>query len=544
MNPRLALEDLMNQPAALATVTGAATARQHAQTRGWTFVDLDELTIPTEVIATIPARQARELRAVPVAVAEGQVTVAVSNPDDMALRQSLRPLFAGRTLRMAYADPRSLSAKLEAHYSARSEAARLGAAGEASASAAAVASQGGDIGRIETVSETSTAHLFGLWVEQALRDGASDIHVEPTETGLEVRYRVDGLLTSIGQYPLTRQAQIATYIKVEAGMKSDNTLLPDSGVIAYRPAGRQPVDIRVETAPTAWGQSVVMRLQAEIWRPLSELGLSATNERRFRAALAQPHGIILATGATGSGKSTTLYSAIREKIDSTRKIITIEDPVEFKVPAGVSQMSVNEATGLTFEKGLRSMLRQDPNVILLGEIRDTESAETAVNAAMTGHLVLSTLHTNSAADAITRLSRLGIDPFLVASGLLAVVGQALVRRLCEHCRFEYEASAEELAAAGLPVEFAGVTLHDPTPGGCDHCLHGYRGRIPLHEVLLMTDEICDLINDNAPLSKIRDAAHRSGMTTMREDGYEKVRAGVISVHDLNDSTRRNMLEML
>lgn len=530
----------------LMSMESVAQDQEFARSRGWKFVDLETMDIPADVLALLTSREARRLEAIPVAVQDRQVAVAVADPGSVEIMTTLRPQFSGRTMRLVYANPILIRRKVEELYSAGSEAARVAKAGDQQPENPINGADfgGGDIGRIRGTDEGNTAKLFNLIVEEALRKKASDIHIEPTENYLDVRIRVDSKLQLLDRYSSEYGAGLVGLIKVGAQMRPDNLRGPDSGVYIFATSGK-PVDIRVETAPTAWGQTVTMRLQSEIWRKLSTLGLSEKNEKRYRYLLDQPYGMVLATGPTGSGKTTTLYSSVGEKIHPQVKIITLENPVEYKIPSGVTQISVNNDAGMTFAAGLRSILRQDPDVVLVGEIRDQETAETAVDGAMTGHLVFSTLHTNDAAGVIPRLQRLGIDPFLLSSALLGVIGQRLVRKLCAACKVEVVPTREYLIENGFGHEPVPTQpIFEPKPGGCLSCMEGFSGRVPIHEVLIVDEELQKLISDNADVFEITRAAVEGGMTSMRVDGYEKALLGITSLNEVNVNTRSEMTEDL
>jgi type IV pilus assembly protein PilB len=491
--------------------------------------DISNATLSTEVLSEIESSDARHLNVIPVSVSGNRVTIACADPSDIEILNKLRPLLAGKTVSLVAADAASIRRRIDEVYSARHEAAKVAQQlDEAEAKAAEQVETGQDLGRVGQGLEGQNNKLLRLIIEQGIRELASDIHLEPNGHGIEVRNRIDGKLHIRGTYPAEVERGLTTLVKVESQMRTDNRRTPDSGVLLFRPKGSaKAVDIRVETAPCAWGQTVVMRLQNEVWRDLKTLGFSTENEARFRRAIAQPYGVILTTGPTGSGKTTTLYSAVRERINSETKIITLENPIEFKIPEGVTQMSVNDEQGMTFTRGLRSIVRQDPDVVLIGEIRDQETAETAVDAAMTGHLVFSTLHTNDAVGAVPRMTRLGIEPFLLSSSLLAVIGQRLVRRLCTKCKVPYQDE----------VEGKTEDIFKPNPEGCLECFAGYAGRVPIHEVLLVDDSLRELVANDAGQFDILTAARENGMTSMREDGWLKVREGITSVSEIVSNTR-------
>lgn len=517
---------------------------QHAEiarSKGWAYVDLDDeaVQIDPEVIALMEPRAARQYAAIPVAADDATITLAVEDPSDLHKSQELRALFPGRTLRLVYSNPAAIQTRIGTSYSALSEyETRAKRPGRATATTRV---QGGDLGRVASAEDSDTVALLELLLEQATREDASDVHIEPTENGLNVRIRVDGKLKVLERFPSDMTDGLVNVIKVRSSMRQDIRLVPDSGVMPYTIPGGKTIDIRVETTPTAWGQGCVMRLQTDIWRPLSSVGFSERNFARYTRAIGEKTGVVLLTGPTGSGKSTTLYASLREKISPEECIVTLENPIEYKAPEGIRQITMNVDQGMTFGSGLRSILRQDPDIILVGEVRDRETAETAVDAAMTGHLMFSTLHTNDAVGAVPRLIRLGIEPFLVSSSLLCVVGQRLVRRLCTSCRTPYQASATDLddVHGALPdFDMTAGALFAPREGGCKDCEYkGYAGRVPIHEVLLMTADLRVAVAENAPEAHLLALARAGGMTSMREDGLEKALTGLTSLSEVLTTTR-------
>ena len=390
--------------------------------------------------------------------------------------------------------------------------------------------------------EAPIIRLVNSLLFQAVKDRASDIHIEPFERDLMVRFRIDGILYDIITPPKRFQPVIISRVKVMAGLNIAEKRLPQDGRIRIRLAGKD-VDIRVSTVPTAFGERVVMRLldRSSTILQLEELGLIGHKQDVVNQLIHQSHGIILVTGPTGSGKTTTLYAAL-SKINTTDKnIITIEDPIEYQLH-GVGQIQVNPKIELTFASGLRSVLRQDPDVIMVGEIRDVETAKIAIQAALTGHLVFSTLHTNDSCGAITRLLDMGIEPFLVSSSVIAVMAQRLVRRVCQACREPYTPGVEEIAAARpLADRLEGVRSIAPGPG-CPECkLTGYRGRTGIHELLVIDDEVRNLVMRAADSSTIRRAAAAKGMTSLREDGAEKMLAGTTSAEEILRVTQEDLI---
>lgn len=388
---------------------------------------------------------------------------------------------------------------------------------------------------LDDTSDTPVIKLVNLVLSQAVREGASDIHIEPYRDQVKIRKRVDGILYDMYTPPRHAQAKLVSRIKIMAGMDIAEKRLPQDGRIEIRIAQRN-VDIRVSTLPTAFGERVVMRLldKANTLLPLAELGLSEADFRRFRQLITAPHGIILVTGPTGSGKTTTLYSALNVLNTPDINIITIEDPIEYQIN-GISQMQVNARIGLSFSSGLRTIVRQDPDVILVGEIRDGETAQIAIQSALTGHLVFSTLHTNDAASAITRLIDMGVEPFLVASSVNAIMAQRLVRTICPQCREPYLPSPELLQLAGLPFTPQGG-LQFYRGCGCSACQQtGYRGRIGIFELMPLSPAIKNLLLSTSEAGRIKQAAlaePEGGMRSLRDDGIAKVLAGITTLEEV------------
>lgn len=380
--------------------------------------------------------------------------------------------------------------------------------------------------------DSPVVRLVNTIIKQAVNDHASDIHIEPLRDQVRVRFRIDGLLHETTLLPRSTLSTLVTRIKILANLDIAEKRLPQDGRFQVK-YGNKEVDIRVATLPTVFGEKIVMRLLAKntgIMR-IDQLGFSQQNLQAFTGIIRHSYGMLLITGPTGSGKTTTLYAVVNQLNNKESNIVTIEDPVEYVVP-GVNQTQVNNKAGLTFATGLRSLLRQDPDVIMIGEIRDTETAAIAVKAATTGHLVLSTLHTNDAAGAITRLIDMGVEPFLVASSLIGVVSQRLVRVLCPHCKEPYEPVADSPER-----DFLGMQSNQPVtlyrPKGCHNCNNiGYKGRTTIQEVLPVSDVIRQLTKERATEQEIKAQAKREGMITMREVGVQKVLAGITSVREV------------
>jgi type IV pilus assembly protein PilB len=384
----------------------------------------------------------------------------------------------------------------------------------------------------EIVDEAPVVRLVDLIILQAVRQGASDVHVEPQETLVRIRYRIDGTLYHVMTAPKHVRAAAVSRIKIMANMDIAERRLPQDGRIELRVDGRE-IDLRVSTIPTVFGENVVMRIldKRAALVGIDKLGLVGDDNHRFESLVTKPYGIILITGPTGSGKTTTLYAILNRVNKGGVNIITIEDPVEYQL-AGINQVQINPKAGLTFANGLRSFLRQDPDIIMVGEIRDEETARIAIHAALTGHLVLSTLHTNDAAGAVTRMVDMGIEPFLVSSSVIGVVAQRLIRLLCTRCREPYTPPAEVIARYGL----AGPEEPAPTlyrAKGCEACNNiGYKGRIGLFEIMVLDDELRGLVVKEVASDVIKRAAVGAGMRTLQQDGIAKVLNGMTSLEEM------------
>jgi len=388
---------------------------------------------------------------------------------------------------------------------------------------------------LDDTSDAPVIKLVNLILSQAVRDNASDIHIEPYKDRVKIRKRVDGILYDMYTPPKHVQAKLVSRVKIMAKMDIAEKRLPQDGRIEIRIADKN-VDLRVSTLPTAFGERVVMRLldKSSVLLSLTDLGMSERDLATFMQLIKAPHGIILVTGPTGSGKTTTLYSALSVLNKPDINIITVEDPIEYQIN-GISQMQVNPKIDLTFASGLRTIVRQDPDVILVGEIRDLETAEVAIQAALTGHLVFSTLHTNDAASAVTRLIDMGVEPFLVSSSVNAILAQRLVRKICPHCRETYRPSQAYLAQVGLsPGKFGDRVLYRGK--GCPECLNtGYKGRLGIFELMILTDTLKSLIlttSDAGQIKKQALSSLASGMLTLRQDGLRKVLAGTTTLEEV------------
>jgi len=474
-------------------------------------------------------------RMVPVMIDGGELVVATTDPLDVSRLHALE-LAAGVRVKPVLAREKEIAARIEALYSS-SYAPDGGQE--------AVEHQLEGLGDEEDVahlrdmaSEVPVIRLVNQMLVRALESRASDVHIEPFENQLKVRYRIDGILHEVESPPRQLKAAVISRLKILAQLNIAERRLPQDGRIKTRLAGKD-VDLRIATVPTLYGESVVIRLleRGQIFTELDTLGFPPGPLAHFNEMILKPHGMILVTGPTGSGKTTTLYGALQKINDPGKKIITIEDPVEYQL-SGVNQIHVKPQIGLTFANGLRSIVRQDPDVIMVGEIRDAETAEIAVQAALTGHLVFSTLHTNDAAGAISRLLEMGVQDYLLSSSLLGVLAQRLVRRLCPSCRKEVPFAN----IAGLTEELnlreanSLSTVWEAT--GCSACSGtGYLGRVGIFELLPVTSEICKVISQRADAGVIRNLAVQQGMRLLREDGWDKVRQGLTTLAEVLRVTR-------
>ncbi len=387
----------------------------------------------------------------------------------------------------------------------------------------------------EETEEAPVVRLAKAIIEGGIVQGASDIHIEPTRNVVNVRYRVDGILRKVTTYPKKTHSSIVSRIKIMSGMDISEKRLPQDGKFFMKFQGEQ-YDFRVSTMPTVYQEKIVMRILkvSASQQHISDLGFSEYNTNRFLELIHYPYGIVLLTGPTGSGKSTTLVAAINEIKDVTKNIITVEDPVEYNID-GVNQCQVNAEIGLTYARFLRSTLRQDPNIIMIGEIRDRETAQLALEASMTGHLVFSTLHTNDAPSAISRLINLGLDPHMIGVSLIGVIGQRLVRKLCDECKKEVPLKEEIVEVAKKLYPDVKPKMYES--GHCSECSNGYRGRTAVNEVMIVTPEIREFIYRGASDTELREAARRGGMRTIFEDGVDKIIRGITSYNEITRVVR-------
>src|SRR5713101_7839773 len=501
--------------------------RALASQQGLPFLAADDLPSTLPLIKNLSPKYLRQYTACPIKVDTSTITVATADPTNPLLLDELRQTL-GLKVSLCVAPPAAILDAIERAYSASTPLQKI-VEGMGSDEAPGEAEE--NVNQLRDMAfEAPVVKLVNLLIEEAATAEASDIHIEPFEERLRVRYRVDGVLYERESPPRRLQAALTSRIKLMAEMNIAERRLPQDGRIRVSAGGRR-VDIRVSTIPTVYGESLVMRLldRSSVFLPFNRLGFSPGVAETFQELIRRPHGILLVTGPTGSGKTTTLYAAL-DKINSPdKKIITVEDPVEYQL-AGVNQIPVRSKIGLSFATGLRHIVRQDPDIIMVGEIRDLETAEIAIQAALTGHLVFSTLHTNDAPGAVTRLEDMGVEPYLVSSVLSGVLAQRLVRRVCQACRAADHPDPATLLALGV-TDVAGVELFHGK--GCDDCRStGYRGRTGIYELFRITEEARSLVVRKAPAGEIRRLAVAQGMVTLREDAWAKACAGLTTVEEI------------
>ena len=502
-----------------------------AEQWGTTFVTLYDRAIPSEVIRLISEPMAQLYRVVPLELSGNRLTVASADPQKIQIADELRTLL-GYDIHVCVATEAEITKTIEKLFMSENESVEslvsdLEGDTELAAAAAAAGKDGvTDLTSVEALAESAPVRkLLNMVLLLAIRDGASDIHFEPFETEFRIRLKADGVLQEMVPPPKHLAFAITTRIKVMANLDIAERRLPQDGRIELT-VGGHPVDLRVSVLPTLFGESVVMRVldRGVVSLNLDKIGMEAGMLRKFREVMQRPNGIVLVTGPTGSGKTTTLYSALSELNEIEDKLITTEDPVEYDID-GIVQVPIDAGIGNTFAACLRSILRQDPDRILVGEIRDVETAEIAVQASLTGHMVFSTLHTNDAPATVTRLRDMGVPPFLITATVEAILAQRLVRRICTGCKEEVIPGADVLADLEMTSDqLEGKKFYRGK--GCEKCNRsGYKGRLGIYELLIMNDEMRDMIIRNASTEELREAARRNGMVTLRESGMESIFIG-------------------
>ena len=512
----------------LGRISESDLVRTLAQQVGLGFVDLDEISIDTSVTLLVPESLVRRYQAIPIQWdAQGRLVVTMADPSNVFAADDIRAM-TGAEVVTVVSPPSQVQQLIDKVH-------RLD--GEVDTMAQEAADEFGDVtdaSKIdELIEDAPIVKFVNLVITQAVADRASDIHIEPCEHDLRIRYRIDGVLHEAMRSPKAIQAGVISRLKVMADINIAERRVPQDGRISAR-VGGQAVDLRVATLPTVYGEKVVMRIldKSQAVLTLDDQGFLPDVLKRYEASYSKPYGTIMVTGPTGSGKSTTLYATLNILNQVDRNIITVEDPVEYRL-AGINQVQIHAKAGLSFAAALRSILRCDPDIVLVGEIRDKETATIAIEAALTGHLVLTTLHTNDAASTPQRLVEMGVEPFLVTSALSCVLAQRLARRLCAHCAEAYQPSEAELLEAGWPMD---STPEWPTlyrAIGCGYCGRtGYKGRFALHEVLAVTEEVERLIIERRSTEDVKKAAVMQGMVPLRGDGFRKVAAGMTSLEEV------------
>jgi type IV pilus assembly protein PilB len=519
-------------------ITAANVSQAKAAQFGVEFIELGELRISDEVLKALPRHIAKKFSVVPIAKFDNTLTVALSDPSDLETLDSLR-MVLNMDVEPRVASPDEIDRAINRHYGSR---------GDDSVSKMIQDITEGEI-QISTLAEVQALEdgsvvdadapiikLVNSVIVDAFKMRASDIHLEPLAKKFRLRYRIDGVLHEMNNPPKRLQPSILSRLKIMSNMSISERRIPQDGRIQAN-VGARTIDLRVSCLPTNHGESIVMRIldKEGLKLGLGELGFFTDDQQTFERMIGLPDGILLVTGPTGSGKTTTLYAVLNYINRPDRKIITVEDPVEYQL-SGINQVQVNEAVGLSFSAALRSMLRQAPNVIMLGEIRDMETATIAINASLTGHLVFSTLHTNDAPSAVTRLIDIGVPPFLVASSARMLMAQRLVRKVCKRCGNAYTPTDSEVRALAIDKAQLGEATCRQGKGCSDCSKTGYRGRFGIFEMFVIDDEVRKLIYDKVPASVLRNRAREVGMRTLREDGARKVLAGMTTPEEVIRAT--------
>ncbi len=509
----------------LGLISEGQLVRALASQVGMEFVELGNYSVDQAAVALVPSAVCRRHSVLPIGFEDGALKIAMSNPGNVVAVDDFRTL-TGRKVVPVVAAHDDVLAAIDRY--CRSDAELETLQGSLEEGAETEASEIGDV--IED--DAPIVRFVNLLISQAIQDRASDIHLEPSEKDLRIRYRIDGVLHEMQRASKSIQNGVISRLKIMSDIDIAERRKPQDGRLSVNHQGRK-IDLRVATLPTVWGEKIVMRILDNITATLEleALGIRPKNAEIFEASYSKPYGMILVTGPTGSGKSTTLYATLNQVSRPEINVITVEDPVEYRIP-NINQVQVNNKAGMSFAAALRSILRSDPDVVLVGEIRDHETAQIAIEAALTGHLVLSTLHTNDAPSAITRLIEMDIEPFLVGSAVDSVVAQRLARRLCTKCRSEYiPESRDLLRRVGWSDDEEAPVLYRPE--GCSACSNtGYRGRIALHEVMEVSEEIERLAVARASSAEIARTAKAGGMETLLEDGWAKVQEGLTSLEEL------------
>jgi type IV pilus assembly protein PilB len=497
---------------------------------GIPYIDIQSTKIDPKALSLIPEHLARLHGAIPIQLKGDILKVAFCDPLNSAAIEAIR-LSSGKKVEPVVSTEADIFESINNYYSHHDS---LDKTVRDLREVEAVLSADETDAFTDISADSEIVRLADSLIEQAISDKASDIHVEPQDINVIVRYRIDGLLREVMRYPINRHPAMVTRIKILSGMDITQKRLPQDGRMKFLFKGRD-IDLRVSTLPVVFGEKIAIRIldRGKFFLEINELGFEQDAVKELRSIINSPHGMILATGPTGSGKTTTLYSVIKDINSATQNIVTLEDPVEYLID-GVNQMQINPKAGLGFATGLRSILRQDPNVIMVGEIRDPETAKISIQAALTGHLVFSTLHTNDAAGALTRLIDMGVEPFLVASSVIGIIAQRLVRKICRHCAQAYDALPHEKSFLGLTTD---TEINIYRGIGCSHCNHtGYSGRTIIYEILKVSPIHQELIMKKAPSEAIKLASKRLGMKTLLDTGKNKILSGITTIDEMLKAT--------
>lgn len=515
-------------------VTEEAVTEVFARQKGLDYVNLKQTTVDQEAVQIINKETASKYKVFPYKREKEKLYVAMENPFNVFVLDELNAQ-TGYIIEPVVASERDIQEAIERHY--RMEGSLTDAITELAMDADIAVEEVSeeekeelDLSVEEGIEDAPIIRLVNAIILQAIRERASDIHIEPQVRDVRVRYRIDGVLHEVMRPPKRLQNAIISRIKVMANMDIAERRLPQDGRIMFKVEGKD-YDFRISSVPAMHGEKLSIRIldKSGIFLTINKLGFSSEAQKVFEDLIEKPYGMIVVTGPTGCGKTTTLYSAIRKLNTLERNLITIEDPIEYQLD-GIAQAQVNVKAGLTFASALRSILRQDPDIVMVGEIRDRETAEISIHAALTGHLVLSTMHTNDAALTVVRFFHMGIEPFLISSSMIGIVSQRLARTICPHCKEPYETSSETLRRLGLELSGQSITLYQGQ--GCDRCHYsGFYGRTGIFEIMPLNDEIRQLIVDQRSAAEIREAAKRNGMKTLIEDALEKVLEGVTTVEE-------------
>ncbi len=496
-----------------------------AESIGVPFMDLTDYLVDPEVVKLVPEATAKKYKVIPLFRIGGSLTVAMADPHDIAAIDEIRIKSNMDAVDSVLSTPEMIQRAIDQYYNAQGSIDELA---KGLTKEKLEEKSKGSKGLAGIVEETPIIKLVNLIIMQAVKDRASDIHIEPEEDKVRIRYRIDGILHEVQDMAKHLQNVLASRIKVMAKMDIAETRNPQDGRIQLKMESKS-LDLRVSSFPTVHGENIVLRIldKSSLLLGLKDLGFLESDLKEFNKVILRPNGIILVTGPTGSGKTTTLYAALSTINSPELNIITIEDPVEYEIPL-VRQTQINPKAGLTFANGLRSILRQDPDIIMVGEIRDKETAEIAIQASLTGHLVFSTLHTNDAASALTRLIDMGIEPFLIASSVIAILAQRLVRVICPSCKEKYTPAEEVWGDLKLTERF------DFYRGkGCMKCKNtGFSGRIGIYELLLMSEEIKNMVTAKISANEIKNKAINLGMYTLYDDGIQKVKNGITTLEEV------------